>query len=72
MDRSEAQLRAQNDVADIKRRIEIIKREEDRLAEERQLLESERDKILAFIEMFETYVGTQSALDYAKRIGMLK
>lgn len=47
--------RARADLADFDRRIAVTKAEEDRLATERQRMETERGKVVSFIEMFEKY-----------------
>jgi hypothetical protein len=48
-------IRAKADLADLDRRIGVIKNEEDRLAAQRHGLESERARVLAFIEMYQKY-----------------
>jgi hypothetical protein len=52
--------RARADLADFDRRIAVTKAEEDRLATERQRMETERGKVVSFIEMFEKYAGRAS------------
>jgi hypothetical protein len=50
-------VRAKTDLADLDRKIGVIKSEEDRLATQRQGLESDRNRILAFIEMYQKYAA---------------
>jgi hypothetical protein len=52
-----AVIRAKADLADLDRKIGVIKSEEDRLATQRQGLESDRSRVLAFIEMYQKYTA---------------
>jgi len=52
-----AVIRAKADLADLNRKIGVIKSEEDRLAAQRQGLESDRSRVLAFIEMYQKYAA---------------
>jgi hypothetical protein len=52
-----AVIRAKADLADLNRKIGVIKNEEDRLATQRQGLESDRNRVLAFIEMYQKYTA---------------
>ena len=53
--------RARADLADFDRRIAVTKAEEDRLAMERQRMETDRGKVVSFIEMYEKYAGNAGA-----------
>jgi hypothetical protein len=53
----DAIIRAKADLADLDRKIGVIKSEEDRLATQRQGLESDRGRVLAFIEMYQKYTA---------------
>ncbi len=52
-----AVIRAKADLADLDRKIGVIKSEENRLATQRQGLESDRSRVLAFIEMYQKYAA---------------
>ena len=54
-------IRAKADLADLARKIGVIKSEEDRLAGQRQGLESDRSRVLAFIEMYQKYTAPLSS-----------
>jgi hypothetical protein len=58
--------RAKADLADFDRRIAVTKAEEDRLAMERQRMETDRGKVVSFIEMYERYAGRASDSEDAR------
>jgi hypothetical protein len=52
--------RAKADIAEFDRKINVIRNEEARLESQRRQMESERDRIQAFVEMYERYAGSGS------------
>ena len=49
--------RAKADIAEYDRKINVIRNEEARLESQRRQMESERERIQAFVEMYERYAG---------------
>src|SRR5712671_1638694 len=57
--------RAKADVTEFDRKINMIRAEETRLEQQRRQMESERDRISAFIEMYERYTGRGDGIPYS-------
>jgi hypothetical protein len=53
-------IRAKADLADLERKISVIRAEEERLAAERKDWEIDRNKIVSFIEMYQKYASPTS------------
>lgn len=55
--------RAKSDIVELDRKISVVTAEESRLATQRSGMESERERIRAFVEMYYRYTGTAEIED---------